>query len=114
MIKTTEPGEAVYTYAYDAINRVTSQTDPLQGVTTYAYDAVGNLTGSIDAEGAATAYTYDAIDRLSFQEQTVVKLRYFEDMKLEEIAQVLGENVNTVKARLYRTLRKLRVVLEEE
>ena len=57
---------------------------------------------------------YDAIDRLSFQEQTVVKLRYFEDMKLEEIAQATGTNLNTVKSRLYKALRKLKDMTGEE
>ena len=56
----------------------------------------------------------ELLGRLEEKEKAVIMLRYFHDMKLEEIAQVLGENVNTVKARLYRTLRKLRVVLEEE
>lgn len=56
----------------------------------------------------------ELLERLEEKEKTVIKLRYFHDMKLEEIAGVLGENVNTVKARLYRTLRKLRVELEEE
>ncbi len=45
-------------------------------------------------------------------ERTVVILRYFEELKLEEIARVLDCNVNTVKARLYRALKKLRIELE--
>ena len=57
---------------------------------------------------------YDAIDRLSFQEQTVIKLRYFEDMKLEEIAQATGANLNTVKYRLYKAIRKLKDMTGEE
>lgn len=57
---------------------------------------------------------YDAIDRLSFQEQTVIKLRYFEDMKLEEIAQATGANLNTVKSRLYKAIRKLKDMTREE
>lgn len=32
-------------------------------------------------------------------------LRYFEDMKLEDISRVVDENLNTVKARLYRALK---------
>ena len=35
------------------------------------------------------------------------------DMKLEDIASILDENVNTVKSRLYRSLKKLRGILEE-
>ena len=56
----------------------------------------------------------DAIDRLSVPEQTVVKLRYFEDMKLEEIAQATGANLNTVKSRLYKAIRKLKDMTGEE
>ena len=44
----------------------------------------------------------------------IVELKYFEDMKLEEIAAILDLNVNTVKSRLYRSLKKLRLVLEED
>ena len=57
---------------------------------------------------------YDAIDRLSFPEQTVIKLRYFEDLKLEEIAQATGANLNTVKSRLYKAIRKLKDMTGEE
>lgn len=56
----------------------------------------------------------DVLDRLNEKEKTVVVLRYFHDLKLEDIADILGENVNTVKARLYRTLKKLRLELGPE
>ena len=36
-----------------------------------------------------------------------------EDMTLEQVAQAAGENLNTVKSRLYRALGKLRIALEE-
>ena len=55
----------------------------------------------------------EALDRLSPKEKALVELRYFEDLKLEEIAGALDENLSTVKSRLYRTLRKLRIALEE-
>ena len=54
-----------------------------------------------------------ALDELADQDKLVVELRYFEDMKLEDIAAILGENVSTVKSRLYRSLKKLRGILEE-
>ena len=56
----------------------------------------------------------EILDRLDEKEKTVVVLRYFHDLKLEDIAGILGENVNTVKARLYRTLKKMRMELEPE
>lgn len=54
-----------------------------------------------------------ALDSLDPKDKLVVELRYFEDRKLEEIAAVLQENLSTVKSRLYRSLKKLRVKLEE-
>ena len=55
-----------------------------------------------------------AIDRLEPREQTIIRLRFFQDMKLEEIAQVTETNLNTVKSRLYKSLRKLRELTGEE
>ncbi|MBP3576767.1 MAG: RNA polymerase subunit sigma-24, partial [Lachnospiraceae bacterium] len=46
-------------------------------------------------------------------DKLVIELRFFEDKKLEEIALVLEENVSTVKSRLYRSLKKMRVMLED-
>ena len=54
-----------------------------------------------------------ALETLSVEDKLVVELRYFEDMKLEEIAEILNENLSTVKSRLYRSLKKLRMKLSE-
>lgn len=53
-----------------------------------------------------------ALDTLSPSEKAIVTMKYFEDKKLEEIAEILGENVSTVKSKLYRSLKKLRTKLE--
>ncbi len=53
-----------------------------------------------------------AIEQLPTKNKTVILLRYFEDLKLEEIAGILNENVNTVKTRLYSSLKKLRIELD--
>ena len=55
-----------------------------------------------------------AIDRLAPRDKTVIMLRYFEDMSIEQIAEICNENVNTIKSRLYRTLKKLKVDLQAE
>ena len=57
---------------------------------------------------------YAAIDRLDPRDQAIIRLRFFEDMKLEEIAQITGTNLNTVKSRLYKSLRRLRELTGEE
>ena len=54
-----------------------------------------------------------ALDAMEERDKAVIELRYFEDMKLEDIARVLGENQNTVKSRLYRGLKKLRLELTD-
>lgn len=54
-----------------------------------------------------------ALDAMPKEDKAVIELKYFEDMKLAEIAEVLEENVNTVKSRLYRGLKKLRLELSD-
>lgn len=54
-----------------------------------------------------------ALDALTKEDKAVIELKYFEDMKLAEIAEVLDENVNTVKSRLYRGLKKMRLELSD-
>ena len=54
-----------------------------------------------------------AIDRLSPKLKTVVLLRFYEEMQLSEIAGITGNNLSTVKSRLYKGLKKLRESLQE-
>ncbi len=53
-----------------------------------------------------------AIQSLDKEDRAVVVLRYFEDLKLEDIAKILDENLSTVKSRLYRSMKKLKLQLE--
>lgn len=54
-----------------------------------------------------------AIEKLPAQERTIIVLRFFEELKIEQIAEILEENVNTIKSRLYRVLGKLKITLSE-
>ena len=56
----------------------------------------------------------EALDLLPVQEKAIVVMKYFEEKKIEEIAEILDENVNTIKSKLYRSLKKLRIQLMEE
>ena len=56
----------------------------------------------------------EAVEQLPPLYKTIIILRFFEDLKLEEIAEITGDNLNTVKTRLYAALRKLRVEMGEE
>jgi len=55
---------------------------------------------------------YDAIDTLSPNDKTLIILRFFEDLRLLDIAEILEININTVKTRLYKILKKLKLELE--
>lgn len=63
----------------------------------------------------------DDFSNISFEEmigvlepkyKSIVVLRFFEGMPLEEIALILNENLNTVKTRLYKALKILRIEME--
>lgn len=56
---------------------------------------------------------YKALDELDETYRTIIILRYFEDMKIEDIAYILDENPNTVKTRLYRGLKILKIDMGE-
>ena len=56
---------------------------------------------------------WKALNTLDKEDKAVIELRYFEDMKFSDIAEVLQENVNTIKSRLYRSLKKLKLELSE-
>lgn len=53
-----------------------------------------------------------ALDELPFAYREVMTLRFEEEMKIEEIAQVLGIPLSTVKSRLRRSLEQMRNSLE--
>jgi len=53
------------------------------------------------------------IDILEPKYKSIVVLRFFEGMTLSEIAEILEENLNTVKTRLYRALGMLRIEMED-
>jgi RNA polymerase sigma-70 factor (ECF subfamily) len=55
-----------------------------------------------------------ALDSLPVKYRTVIILRYFEDLKIEDVAEVVNENVNTVKTRLYTALKKLRIEMVDD
>ncbi len=72
---------------------------------------------SLPEEGREDVYqdgdALDALARLERRERTVVALRVFGDLPLRDVAAATGENVNTVKTLLYRSLKKLRADLTQ-
>jgi len=56
----------------------------------------------------------EAVLTLKPRYQTIITLRFFENLKLTEIAEVLGSSPGTVRSQLTRALAKLRKVLAAE
>ena len=54
-----------------------------------------------------------ALDRLSARQRAVFTLRHYDDLSLDEIGQLLGLDVGTVKAHMFRAVSKLREELRD-
>lgn len=52
------------------------------------------------------------LDHLDETERTILILRFFEELKIDQIARIIQENPNTTKSRLYRALQKLRKYID--
>ena len=52
--------------------------------------------------------------KLDSKYRIVIVLRFYEDMAIDKIAEVLNENVSTVKTRLYKALKLLKIEMNEE
>lgn len=63
---------------------------------------------------------YENIELASFLNELppkyriIIILKYFEDLTLREIAEILNENENTIKTRLYTGLKMLRIKIKDE
>lgn len=68
----------------------------------------------LDKDISQSMDVYNAVNQLNEKLRTVIILRFFENMKIEEIARVINTNVNTVKSRLYKGLKELKLYVEEE
>ena len=113
--------------AYKAILKSESLKEP-QYVETWVYRIVINEacsflrsrkeSANVEEIQAASEDIYEnidlkrAIENLDPKDRAIVVLRFFEDRQLEEIAKILDENLSTVKSRLYRVMKKLRLNLE--
>lgn len=57
---------------------------------------------------------YEAVRQLAPETQTIIFLHYYEEYTLKEISTITGDNLNTVKSRLYAGLKKLKTIIKED
>lgn len=56
----------------------------------------------------------DALNKLPLSLKEIVILRFFEDLKLEDVAHVVDIPLSTAKSRLYKALKLLKIDLQNE
>lgn len=69
-----------------------------------AMDAV-DASGSVDVDWPSV---YRAIRKLNPKEQTIVTLRFFDDLQFDDIAAIVGAKESSVRVTLHRSIKKLR------
>ena len=110
----TEGYEKYYRLAYSYVH---NEADALDIVQEAAYKAILKSDSLKEPQYVETRVYENidlkrAIENLDPKDRAIVVLRFFEDRQLEEIAKILDENLSTVKSRLYRVMKKLRLNLE--
>lgn len=89
------------------IIRQRQRTTPVENV--WGSDSAEHLDNSWDAKMDVSR----ALEELDEQHRTVVVLRFFQDMSLNDISVVLNCPVGTVKSRLHRALQKMKSALSD-
>ena len=101
-----DAGDIVQNGAYKAI-RSSSDLKEVRYAATWLYRIMLNEIFSFCKQKKT-----EPLELLPPRDRMIVELKYFEDMKLEDIAAIMEENTNTIKSRLYRSLKKLRLSLD--
>ena len=78
------------------------------------YELLDNVSTNkkYDEELIESIDIYKNIQKLNEKLKTVIILRFFENLKIEEIAYITKTNVSTVKSRLYKGMDELKKSLE--
>jgi len=91
----------------NAYIRKASRRKKLLAEAAYSMTAAATESGD-DASEPDWPRLYAAILKLKPKHQTIITLRFFENMEFEQIAEILGTKEATVRVTLHRILKKLR------
>ncbi|WP_163655488.1 RNA polymerase sigma factor [Listeria sp. PSOL-1] len=82
-------------------------------VTLMDHETMGNLN-TYTEDQYENIDLKEALERLPTKYKTVIILRYFEELSLQEISYIINRNLSTTKTRLYKALKLLRLDISEE
>jgi len=108
----------LYKIATNAVNdyfrKTARRSGILKAVCEQANNRAANCPDTRDESTKKLALLREAVFALKPRYQTIITLRFFENLKLTEIAEVLASRQGTVRSQLVRALAKLRKILATE
>jgi RNA polymerase sigma-70 factor (ECF subfamily) len=104
----------LYRVATNAVNNHLRKTARRNRLLKVAREQTHSHVADCDESADKMAVLREAVFTLRPRYQTIITLRFFENLKLTEIAEVLGSSPGTVRSQLTRALAKLRKVLAIE
>lgn len=103
-----------YRNCLKVIDKESRKSNLLQKILSFQTDDdPGETEADFEFEGANQAL-HIAIKSLNAKQQMVVALFYFQEHTIEEISEIIGSPINTVKTRLHHARSKIREQLTEE
>jgi RHS repeat-associated protein len=82
-------------YAYDAQDRLLSETDSRRGVVTYGYDLAGRLQSITDPDLNVTTYSYDDANRLAYITDPRNKFTTYSYDAADRVTQIIDRDNRT-------------------
>jgi len=104
----------LYRIATNAVNNYLRKTARRNRLLKVAHEQADSQVADCVELADKLALLKEAVFALRPRYQTIITLRFFENLKLTEIAEVLGSSPGTVRSQLARALVKLRKVLDTE
>jgi len=104
----------LYRIATNAVNNHLRKTARRNRLLKFAHERSNLRDADCEDPSDKLALLKEAVFTLKPRYQTIITLRFFENLKLTEIAEVLGSSPGTVRSQLTRALAKLRKVLGAE
>jgi RNA polymerase sigma-70 factor (ECF subfamily) len=104
----------LYTIATNAVNSYLRKTARRNRLLKIARKQANSQVADCGESAEKLALLREAVLSLKLKYQTVITLRFFENLKLTEIAEVLASKPGTVRSQMARALAKLRKVLATE
>lgn len=101
----------LYRIATNAVNQHMRKAARRSSLLKMAREQANDQVADCEESSEKLILLRNAILALRLRYQTIITLRFFENMKLTEIAEVLGSSAGTVRSQLARALDKLRTLL---